>query len=89
MKALRPVAIRLRQRSSTARRSKPLGKRNATAQAVEGNLGGFCVGPRKRPWLASGSHAQLLECGIFQSVEVTYARRRLLKDMLCHVKPSD
>jgi hypothetical protein len=43
MKALRPVASRLRLRSSTARRSKPLGKRNATAQAVEGNLGGFCV----------------------------------------------
>jgi hypothetical protein len=29
--------------SSTARRSKPPRKRNATAQAVEGNLGGFCV----------------------------------------------
>src|SRR6266481_3242654 len=43
MKALRPVASRLRLRSSTARRSKPLGKRNATARAVEGNLGGFCV----------------------------------------------
>ena len=43
MKALRPVASRLGLRSSTARRSKPLGKRNATAQAVEGKLGGFCV----------------------------------------------
>src|SRR5712692_5549276 len=43
MKALRPVASRLRLRSNTARRSKPLGKRNATARAVEGNLGGFCV----------------------------------------------
>ena len=48
MKALRPVASRLGLRSSTARRSKPLGKRNATAQAVEGKLGGFwvCVWPR-------------------------------------------
>jgi hypothetical protein len=44
MKAVRPVASRLGLGSSTARRSKPLGKRNATAQAVEGNLGGFCVG---------------------------------------------
>jgi hypothetical protein len=43
MKALRPVASRLRLRSSIARRRKPLGKRNATAQAVEGNLGGFCA----------------------------------------------
>jgi hypothetical protein len=43
MKAVRPVASRLGPRSSTARRSKPLDKRNATAQAVEGNLGGFCV----------------------------------------------
>jgi hypothetical protein len=41
------------------------------------------------PWLASDSHAQLFECRIFQSVEVTYARRCLLKDMLRHVKPSD
>ena len=52
MKAVRPVAGRLGLRSSTARRSKPLGKRNATVQAVEGNLGGFCVVPRytqKRP----------------------------------------
>ena len=48
MKALRPVASRLVLRSSTARRSKPLRKRNATAQAVEGNLGGFCVCAQKR-----------------------------------------
>lgn len=45
MKAVRPVASRLGQRSSTARRGRPLGKRSATAQAVEGNLGGFCAGP--------------------------------------------
>jgi len=44
MKALRPVASRLGLRSSTARRGKPLRKRKATTQAVEGNLGGFCVG---------------------------------------------
>jgi len=43
MKALRPVASRLGLRSSTARRGKPLRKRNATTQAVGGNLGGFCV----------------------------------------------
>jgi hypothetical protein len=43
------VASRLRLRSSTARRSKPLGKRNATAQAVEGNLGGFCVCMKNGP----------------------------------------
>jgi hypothetical protein len=43
MKALRPVASKLGLRSSTARRSKALRKRNATAQAVEGNLGGFDV----------------------------------------------
>ena len=43
MKALRPVASRLGLRSSIARRSEPLGKLNATARAVEGNLGGFCV----------------------------------------------
>ena len=49
MKALRPVASRLGLRSSTARRSKPLRKCNATAQAVEGNLGGFCLWP----WLRS------------------------------------
>jgi len=30
-------------RSSTARRSKPLRKCNATARAAWGNLGGFCV----------------------------------------------
>jgi hypothetical protein len=30
-------------RSSAARRSTPPRKYNATAQAVEGNLGGFCV----------------------------------------------
>jgi len=43
MEAVRPVASRLGLRSSTARRGKPLRKRNATARAVEGNLGGFCV----------------------------------------------
>ena len=43
------MASRLRLRSSTARRSKPLGKRNATAQAVEGNLGGFCVCMKNGP----------------------------------------
>ena len=43
MKALRPVARRLKLRSTAARPSKPLRKHNATAQAVEGNLGGFCV----------------------------------------------
>jgi hypothetical protein len=48
MKALRPVASRLSLRSSTARRRKPLGKRNATARAVEGNLGGFCLWPDMR-----------------------------------------
>ena len=49
MKALRPAASRLGLRSSTARRSKPLRKLNATARAVEGNLGGFCVCEQKRP----------------------------------------
>jgi len=34
-----------RRRSSAARRRKPPRKHNATAQAVEGNLGGFCVRP--------------------------------------------
>ena len=43
MKAVRPVASRLGLRSGTARRSRPLSKRNATARAVEGSLGGFCV----------------------------------------------
>ena len=43
MKAVRPVGGRLGLRSSTARRSKPPRKRNATTQAAEGNLGGFCV----------------------------------------------
>ena len=43
MEALRPVARRLKLRSTAARPSKPLRKHNATAQAVEGNLGGFCV----------------------------------------------
>jgi hypothetical protein len=43
MKALRPVAGRLKLRSTAARPSKPLRKHNATAQAAEGNLGGFCV----------------------------------------------
>jgi hypothetical protein len=43
MKVVRPVGGRLGQRSSTARRGKPLRKRNATTQAAEGNLGGFCV----------------------------------------------
>jgi hypothetical protein len=43
MTALRPAASRLGLRSSGARRSEPLRKCNATAQAVEGNLGGFCV----------------------------------------------
>ena len=68
-------------------------KPNATVKAVERNLGGFCVWPdmrTERPWGSpSGSRAQLLECRIFQSVEVAYARRRLLKDMLRHFKPSD
>jgi hypothetical protein len=45
MMAMRPVACRLGLRSSTARRGKPLRKSNATARAVEGNLGGFCAGP--------------------------------------------
>lgn len=45
MKAVRPVASRLGLRSSTARRGKPLSKHNATARAVEGDLGGFCVWP--------------------------------------------
>jgi hypothetical protein len=43
MKVVRPVGGRLGPRSSTARRGKPLRKRNATTQAAEGNLGGFCV----------------------------------------------
>jgi hypothetical protein len=42
MTALRPAASRL-LRSSGARRSVPPRKCNATAQVVEGNLGGFCV----------------------------------------------
>jgi len=42
MKAVRPVAGRLGLRSSNARRGKPPRKRNATAQAVGENLGGFC-----------------------------------------------
>ena len=37
------MASRLGLRSSTTRHGKPLRKRNATAQAVEGNLGGLCV----------------------------------------------
>ena len=37
------MASRLGLRSSTARRGKPPRKRNATARAVEGDLGGFCV----------------------------------------------
>jgi len=36
--------------------------------------------------LASGSGNQLLECRAFQTVEVTFAGRRLLKDMLGHFK---
>ena len=43
MKAVRPVASRLGLRFEYARRGTPLGKRNATVQAAEGNLGGFCV----------------------------------------------
>jgi hypothetical protein len=34
--------------------------------------------------LASGSGTQLLECRAFQTVEVAFARRRLLKNMLRH-----
>jgi hypothetical protein len=43
MKAVRPVASRLGLRFEHARRGTPLGKRNATTVAAEGNLGGFCV----------------------------------------------
>jgi hypothetical protein len=43
MTALRPAASRPGLRSSGARRSEPLRKCNLTAQAVGGNLGGFCV----------------------------------------------
>jgi len=43
-----PEARQARLRSSAARRSKSPRKHNATAQAVEGNLGGFCVWPDKR-----------------------------------------
>ena len=39
--------------------------------------------------LASGSGTQLLECGAFQTVEVAFARRRLLKNMLRHFKWRD
>ena len=43
------MASRLGLRSSTARRSKPPRKHNATAQAVEANLGGFCVCMKNGP----------------------------------------
>ena len=36
--------------------------------------------------LASGSGTQLLECRAFQTVEVTFARRRLPKNMVRHVQ---
>ena len=37
----------------------------------------------------SGSGTQFLECGGFQTVEVAYAGRRLLKDMLRYFKRRD
>jgi hypothetical protein len=80
MKAVRPVASRLGLRSSTARRDKPLSKRNATARAVEGDLGGFCVCPGAR----LGSGTQFLECRDFQSAKVAFTGSGLLKDMLRH-----
>ena len=43
-----------------------------------------CVWPR-----ASGSGTQPFECGAFQTVEVAFARCRLLKDMLRHFKRRD
>lgn len=59
-------------------------QRNATARDVEGNLDGLCVCMAARCQLASGSDAQLFDCRAFQTVEVTHAQRRLLKDMLSH-----
>jgi hypothetical protein len=42
-------------------------------------------GDNGRPFtLASGSGTQLLECRAFQTVEVAFARRCLLKNMLRH-----
>ena len=84
MKAVRPVASRLGLRSGTARRGKPLSKRNATTRAVEGSLGGFCVCVEKQPRRASGSGTELLECRNFQPVKVAFAGSCLLKDMLRH-----
>jgi hypothetical protein len=40
---MRPEARQAPLRLSAARRSKSPRKHNATAQAVEGNLGGFCA----------------------------------------------
>jgi hypothetical protein len=66
IEAMCTMATQARLRSSTARRSTPPRKRNATAQAVEGNLGGFCVYVWQRAArLASGSRPQLLECRTF------------------------
>jgi hypothetical protein len=44
---------------------------------------------QKRPQLASGGCAKFLECRAFQTVKVALARRRLLKDMLRHLKRRD
>jgi hypothetical protein len=42
-----------------------------------------------RPQLASGSGTKLLECRTFQTVEVTFAGSRLLKNMLRHFQRRD
>jgi hypothetical protein len=36
--------------------------------------------------LSLGGGTQFLECRAFQTAEVAFAGRRLLKDMLCHFK---
>jgi hypothetical protein len=56
------VADRLGLRSSTARRSKPPRNHNATTQAVEGNLGGFCVCVRGTSRTGRSSCTQILGC---------------------------
>jgi hypothetical protein len=83
MKVVRPVGGRLGLRSSTARRGKPLRKRNATTQAAEGNLGGFCVGPY---WTNLPSRAYREGANVNSTLKVQNSETTLIQQIKAEIK---
>jgi hypothetical protein len=78
--AVRPEARQARLRSGAARRRRPPRKHNATAKAVEGNLGGFCVHNSTKLSLAAflGFGRRFYSDCVFRMASVGFSRSSTL-----------